>query len=60
MRAMKLWRMRWAEHVASTGKVKNASNILVRKPEGKRPACKWEDNIKMDLKQSVQVWTVFM
>jgi hypothetical protein len=32
----------------------NACKILVRKPEGKRPCwrpkCRWEHNIKMDLK----------
>jgi hypothetical protein len=33
----------------------NAYKILIRKPEGKRPlgklGCKWEDNIKIDLKE---------
>jgi hypothetical protein len=33
----------------------------VGKPEGKiplgRPKCRWEDNIKMDLKWDVEVWT---
>jgi len=24
---------------------------LVGKPEGKRPRCRWEDNIKMDLNE---------
>jgi hypothetical protein len=35
--------------------MKNACNILVGKPKGKRPLgrhrCRWEDNIKMDLKE---------
>jgi len=34
--------------------IRNAYNILVGKPEGKRPlgrpSCRWEDNVKMDLK----------
>jgi hypothetical protein len=42
--------MRWAGHVASTGKMRNASTI-VRKPEGNRPLGKprlrWKDNIKI-------------
>jgi len=25
--------------------------VLVGKPEGKRPGCRWEDNIKMDLQE---------
>ena len=25
--------------------------VLVGKPEGKRPLCRWEDNIKMDLQE---------
>jgi hypothetical protein len=35
------------------GEVRGAYNILVGKPEGRRPLgrsrCRWEDNIKMDL-----------
>jgi hypothetical protein len=35
------------------GKVRGAYNILVGKPEGRRPLgntrCRWKDNIKMDL-----------
>ena len=34
---------------------RNASRVLVAKPEGKRPLgrprCRWEDNIKMDLRE---------
>jgi hypothetical protein len=37
------------------GKKRNASRILVRKQEGKRPLGRprgsWEDNIKMDLRE---------
>jgi hypothetical protein len=35
------------------GEVRGVYNILVGKPEGRRPLgrpmCRWEDNIKMDL-----------
>jgi hypothetical protein len=31
--------------------VKGACNILVGRPEGKRPLGRWEDNIKMDLRE---------
>jgi hypothetical protein len=41
-------------HVALVGKMRNVQNILVGKPEGKgrlgRPRCRWEDNIKMELR----------
>jgi hypothetical protein len=47
--------MRWAGHVARLGVKRNAYNILVRKPEGKRPLVRprrrWVDNIKMDLRE---------
>jgi hypothetical protein len=46
--------MRWAGHIASIEEKRNALRILVRKPEGKRPLgrpkCRWENNIKMDLR----------
>jgi hypothetical protein len=36
------------------GEVRGAYNILVWRPEGRRPLgrprCRWEDNIKMDLR----------
>jgi len=42
-------RMRWAGHVAHMGEIRNAYNILVGKPEGKRPLGRprhrWKDNI---------------
>jgi hypothetical protein len=53
IRVIKARRMRWAGHVARTGEVRGAYNILVGRPEGRRPLgrprCRWEDNIKMDL-----------
>jgi hypothetical protein len=42
-------------HVACMGENMNTHRILVGKPEGKRPlgrlTHKWEDNIKMDLRE---------
>jgi len=42
-------------HEAHKGKVRNKYNILVRKSDGKGPLgrCRhrWEDNIKMDLRE---------
>jgi hypothetical protein len=39
--------------------IRNAYNILVKKLKGKRPfgtpKCRWEDNIKMHLKEMVYV-----
>jgi hypothetical protein len=53
VRVIKARRMIWAGHVARMGEVRGAYNILVGKPEGRRPLgrpmCRWEDNIKMDL-----------
>jgi hypothetical protein len=41
--------------VARMGVVRNVHNIFVRKPEGKRsfgrPRRRWEDNIRMDLRE---------
>jgi hypothetical protein len=54
-RVIKAERMRWAGHVARMGEVRGGSNILVGKPEGRRPLGRprrrWEDNIKMDLRE---------
>jgi hypothetical protein len=48
-------RLRWAGHVANMWDKRNAYRILVGKPEGKRqlgrPRRRWEDNIKMDLRE---------
>jgi hypothetical protein len=53
IRVIKARRMRWMGHVACIGKVRGTYNILVERPEGRRPLgrprCRWEDNIKMDL-----------
>jgi hypothetical protein len=53
VKVMKAKKMRWAGHVARMGEVRGAYNILVRRPEGRRPLGRprhrWDDNIKMDL-----------
>ena len=55
IRVIKSRRMRWAGHVSCMGESRVIYRILVEKPEGKtppgRPRCRWEDNIKMDLKE---------
>jgi hypothetical protein len=55
IRIIKPRRMRWAEHVARIGEARNSYQILMGKPEGKRPLRihrrGWEDNIKMDLRE---------
>ena len=47
--------MRWEAHVARIGEGTGVYRVLVGKPEGKRPLGRprrrWEDNIKMDLRE---------
>jgi len=47
--------MRWAVQVARMGEGRGAYSVLVGRPESKRqlgrPRRRWEDNIKMDLKE---------
>jgi hypothetical protein len=55
VRVIKARRMRWAGHVVRMGEVRGAYNILVGRHEGRRPLGRprhrWEDNIKMDLRE---------
>ena len=55
IRNLKSRRLRWAGHVARMEKFRNAYRVLVEKPESKRPLGRprrrWEDNIKMDLRE---------
>jgi hypothetical protein len=48
-------RLRWAGHVAHMGERRGAYRVLLGKPEGRRPLerprCRWQDNIKMDLRE---------
>jgi hypothetical protein len=57
VRVIKGRRMRLAGHVARLGEVRGAYNIFIgrhewRRPLG-RPRRRWEDNIKMDLREMV-------
>jgi hypothetical protein len=55
VRVIKLRRIRWVEHVACMGEGRGVYRVLVGRPEGKtplgRPRRRWEDNIKMDLRE---------
>ncbi|KAJ4435453.1 hypothetical protein ANN_18068 [Periplaneta americana] len=55
IRNIKSRRLRWPGHVARMGESRNAYSVLVGRPEGKRPLGRprrrWEDNIKMDLRE---------
>ena len=48
-------RLRWAGHVARMEEGRSAFKILTGKPTGMiplgRPSHRWEDNIRMDLKE---------
>jgi hypothetical protein len=47
--------LRWAGHVTLMGEEKNVYKVLMGKPEGKRPLgrpkCRWEDGIRMYLRE---------
>jgi hypothetical protein len=55
VRVIKSRRMKWAGHVACMGEGRDVYRVLVGRPERKkplgRPRHRWEDNIKMDLRQ---------
>jgi hypothetical protein len=55
IRQIKSRRMRWAGHLARMVEGRNVYRVLVGKPEGKRPLGRprrrWEDGIKMDLRE---------
>jgi hypothetical protein len=48
-------RMRWAGHVACMGEGRGVYSVSIGRPEGKsplgRPRRRWQDNIKMNLKE---------
>jgi hypothetical protein len=48
-------RLRWARHVARMEEGRSTFKILTGKPKGERPIerprHRWEDNIRMDLKE---------
>jgi len=55
VRVVKSRRIKWAGNVARMGEDRGVQRVLVGKPEGKRPLGRprrrWEDNIKMVLKE---------
>jgi hypothetical protein len=55
IRVIKSRRMKWAGHVAHMKEKTDIHRVLMGKPEGKRPLLRprhrWENNIKMDLKE---------
>jgi hypothetical protein len=54
-RQIKSRRVMWVGHVTRKGEGRNMYRVLVGKPEGKRPLerprRRWEDEIKMDLRE---------
>jgi hypothetical protein len=56
IRTSKSRRMRWTRYVACMGEMRYAYSILVGKRERKgrlgRPRRRWEDNIRMDLRET--------
>jgi hypothetical protein len=56
VQVIKSRRMRWAGHVACMEGGRGVHKVLVGKPEGKRPRRRWEDNIKMDLREMGRGW----
>ncbi|KAJ4437004.1 hypothetical protein ANN_17136 [Periplaneta americana] len=55
IRDIKSRRLRWAGHLTCMGESRNAYRVLIWRPEEKRslgrPRRRWEDNIKMDLRE---------
>jgi hypothetical protein len=56
IRMTKSRKMRWAGHMVRMGEGRGVYRVLVGRPEGKRPLGRarrrWEDNIKMDLRET--------
>jgi hypothetical protein len=56
VRVIKSSRMRWAGHVARIGEGRGVYRVLVGRPESKRPLGRprrrWENNIKMNLRET--------
>jgi hypothetical protein len=55
VRVIKSRRMRWVGHVACMGEGRGVYRVLVGRPKSKRPLGRprhrWEDNIKLDLRE---------
>jgi hypothetical protein len=56
IRQIKSSGLRWAGHVACMGQERKLYKVLVGKPEGKRPLGRprrrWEDGIRMDIRET--------
>jgi hypothetical protein len=56
VRVIKSRWLRWAGHVARMGEGRGVYRVLVGRPEDKRPLgrprCRWENNIKLDLRET--------
>jgi hypothetical protein len=56
VRVIKSRRIRWVGHVARMVEGRGVYRVLVGRPEGKRPLGRprrrWDDNIKMDLRET--------
>jgi hypothetical protein len=64
IRQVKSRRMMWAGHVARMGEERKVYKVLVGKAEGKRPLGRprrrWEDGIRMDLREiGLGMWIGF-
>jgi hypothetical protein len=64
IRQIKSRRMKWEEHVARMGKERKVYKVLVGKAKGKRPLGRpmqrWEDGIRMDLRETGwRMWSRF-
>jgi len=61
IKATKSRNLRWVRHVARMEEMKTANNIVVIKPEGKRPLgrprCKLESSIRIDVRE---IWPKVM
>jgi hypothetical protein len=59
-RVIKSRTMSWAGHVARIVEGRGVYRVLIGRPEGKRqleiPRRRWEDNIKMDIRETGTVW----
>ena len=59
VRVIKSRRLRWTGHVARMDEGRSTFKILTGKPTGKiplrRPRHRWEDNIRVDLKEICSV-----
>jgi hypothetical protein len=63
IRMIKSRRMKWTGYIVCMGEKRNAYRSLVGKQEGKRPLGRhrqrWEDYIKMDLREGEFGWSIY-